>query len=103
MAASSLLTPFHSAEPLSSADFLAALKASPAGAKEIDAQTGNTPLHFAACGAAPLPVVSALLAAHKKAAGVLDNAGVNVLGSRSVRRKNMKLMIMCPVIHKSRS
>ena len=71
----SLIAKFTSGAPLRSADFVRAVEAKPALAREVDPATGNTPLHFACCGAAPLAVVAALLAAHAPAAGAADHDG----------------------------
>ena len=54
---------------------ISAVKANPALAKEVDAASGNTPLHFACCNCAPDEVVHALLAAYPKAAKAADGAG----------------------------
>ena len=66
---------FFDGRPLSSAELIKAVKASPALAKEVDGATGNTALHFACCSGAPLSVVEALLAAHPAAAAVCDADG----------------------------
>ena len=51
------------------------MKAKPALAAEVDAKTGNTPLHFSCCNGAPLAVVKALLAANTEAAKATDSDG----------------------------
>ena len=73
--ASKSLFAFFDGRPLSSAELIKAVKASPALAKEVDGATGNTALHFACCSGAPLSVVEALLAAHPAAAAVCDADG----------------------------
>ena len=73
--APSLIAQFQGSGALISANFIKDVEASPALAKEVDPETGNTPLHFACCGAAPPKVVAALLAAHPKAAEVQDLDG----------------------------
>ena len=73
--AASLVSSFKNGGKLRSDEMISALKASPSLAAEVDAETGNTPLHFACCNRAPLAVVKALIAANRKAARVADVAG----------------------------
>ena len=71
----SLIAFFTDTSPLRSAELIKAVKATPALAAEVDAKTGNTPLHFSCCNGAPLAVVKALLAANAEAAKVTDADG----------------------------
>ena len=71
----SLVAFFTDTSPLRSDELIKAVKAKPALAAEVDAATGNTPLHYSCCNGAPLAVVKALLAANAGAARVADSAG----------------------------
>ena len=72
---SSLITCFKDDTKLNAKDFIRACAEAPALAMEVDVATGNTPLHFACCNGAPLPVLEALLTANPGAASVKDNDG----------------------------
>ena len=76
----SLLAFFTDTSPLRSDELIKAVKAKPALAAEVDAATGNTPLHYSCCNGAPLAVVKALLAANAEATRVADSAGNRVGG-----------------------
>ena len=71
----SLLAMFKSGAGIKSKAFIKACKADASLAADVDEATGNTALHFACCGGAPLPVVKALLAANPDAAAALDGDG----------------------------
>ena len=74
-----LLDQFRSGASLRSVEFVQQVQARPAEAREVDAATGNTALHFACCGAAPLSVVEALLRAWPEAARETDHEGNTAL------------------------
>ena len=71
----SLVPFFKTGEALDSKALLAALKSNPGASQEVEEETGNTPLHYACCGGAPLKVVQALLAAYPEAASMADSEG----------------------------
>ena len=71
----SLVPFFKTGEALDSKALLAALKSNPGASQVVEEETGNTPLHYACCGGAPLKVVQALLAAYPEAAGMTDSEG----------------------------
>ena len=72
----SLLTSFRDLrQPLKADELVRAVQSKPALAKEVDGVTGNTPLHFACCNGAPLPLVKALVVADPTAASKLDKDG----------------------------
>ena len=51
------------------------VRSKPSLAAEVDAETGNTALHFACCNGAPLPLVEALLASDPGGASKADRDG----------------------------
>ena len=71
----SLIAMFASGQPLKSTEFLALLNKNPSLAREVEPATGNLPLHYAAAGAAPAAVISALLEAYPDAAAAADGDG----------------------------
>lgn len=71
----SLVTQFKSGAPLRSAAMIRDVEANPALAAAVDPETKNTPLHFACCNGAPLPLVQALLKADGSAAQKADGDG----------------------------
>jgi len=60
---------------LKSVQFVKDLEAHPEWAIEVDLETGNTALHFACCGVAPVGVVKVLLKANPDAAKLKDLDG----------------------------
>ena len=76
MPAGSLVAMFtDAAQKPSEKQLISAVKGDPSLAKQVDANTGNTPLHFACCNRAPPPLIKALLDAHKGAASATDADG----------------------------
>lgn len=69
----SLIDQLRAGLPLKSSAFLKRITASSAG--EVDTENGNTVLHYACCGAAPLSVVASLLKANPVAASAKDSDG----------------------------
>ena len=64
----SLIARFKDGSHLAADDIIGTVRGNPSLASEVDAETGNRPLHYACCNRAPLPVVQALLTANPKAA-----------------------------------
>ena len=80
--ATSLIACFKDGQRPKAEAIISAAKNKPSLAAEVDAETGNTPLHFACCNGAPLSVVRALLTANKKAAKAVDKEGnLPILGA----------------------
>ena len=82
MASVSLIALFKSGKGVKSDDIVKAVTSNAKLAAEVDADTGNTALHFACCNGAPLAVVKALLKANASAAQARDADGnVPVVGA----------------------
>ena len=76
MASKGLIALFKDANrPLQSKEVISTVEKTPTLAADVDRATGNTALHYACCNAAPLPVVKALLKAHRPAAAMQDADG----------------------------
>ena len=71
----SLIARFKDGSHLAADDIIGTVRGNPSLASEVDAETGNRPLHYACCNRAPLPVVQALLTANPKAARLGDADG----------------------------
>jgi len=88
----SLLDQFKNSKTLKSAEMVAQVKREPVLAKEVDEETGHTPLHFACCYGAPIAVVSALLDAFPGAASMLDKDGNTPLHFAAASKANVEVV-----------
>ena len=72
---------FKTGTALDAKGLLSSLKSNPGASQEVEPLTGNTPLHYACCGGAPIKVVDALLAAYPDAANMADSEGDSTIAT----------------------